>query len=245
MGFGRPAAAVFPQARPVPCRSCNLTRSVSPRQIDRLSSPSGGTARSVAAPGGNPCLSSGCPAFRPPGLSPRFRPFRAGREKVTRPTDRSSNRPRGWRAASHFARPAGVRSGPSEPGRKPLAVRRAVAELEAPGKRAREDRPAPHGAGLRTAAAGERRARPGRRGRRPWSRWPATRRSAVRAPRGSSVPAPSATVPDAQERGSFQMATAKLGQITQVQTPTPTRKSDPPPRQHHGSRVCQRPCSTA
>nr|ACB47035.1 GntT-like protein [Micromonospora chersina] len=39
---------------------------------------------------------------------------------------------------------------------------------------------------------------------------------------------PSPTVPADHARGSFQMATANLGQITQVQTPTPTRNSDQP-----------------
>ena len=42
------------------------------------------------------------------------------------------------------------------------------------------------------------------------------------------VAAPTPTVPVDQERGSFQMATANLGQMTQVQTPTPSRKSDQP-----------------
>lgn len=39
---------------------------------------------------------------------------------------------------------------------------------------------------------------------------------------------PSPTVPDVQDRGSCQMATANLGQMTQVQTPTPTRKTAHP-----------------
>jgi hypothetical protein len=42
------------------------------------------------------------------------------------------------------------------------------------------------------------------------------------------VGAPSPTVPVDQARGSFQMATANLGQMTQVHTPTATRKTDQP-----------------
>ncbi|GLY25607.1 hypothetical protein Misp04_53380 [Micromonospora sp. NBRC 101691] len=42
------------------------------------------------------------------------------------------------------------------------------------------------------------------------------------------VPPPSPTVPVDQALGSFQIATANLGQIAQVQTPTPTRKSAQP-----------------
>lgn len=38
----------------------------------------------------------------------------------------------------------------------------------------------------------------------------------------------SPTLPVDQARGSFQMATANLGQITQVQIPTPVRKSAQP-----------------
>ena len=42
------------------------------------------------------------------------------------------------------------------------------------------------------------------------------------------VGVPSATSPADQERGSFQIATANLGQITQVHTPTAVRNSDQP-----------------
>nr|ACN38335.1 hypothetical protein [Micromonospora inyonensis] len=42
------------------------------------------------------------------------------------------------------------------------------------------------------------------------------------------VPSPSPTVPDDHARESFQMATANLGQIAQVQNPTPTRNNDHP-----------------
>ena len=40
--------------------------------------------------------------------------------------------------------------------------------------------------------------------------------------------APSATVPDAQDRGSCQMATANLGQITQVQIADPDQEEAHP-----------------
>ena len=83
-GFRQDGRCGLPHARPFPCRPMNLTRSAPPHQIRLAANPGHRPVQTPMEYPIRPWAHSRAPAFQVFRL---FRPFRAGREKVTRPAD--------------------------------------------------------------------------------------------------------------------------------------------------------------